>query len=222
MPNNYEENDILRARFEGVTVSSGTRWNITRFFRVLTNLDEEMSSVGWIQSMASAISARFDTQVMAKLSNDCRYDFVRLQRIAPTAGVFGLSSTGAGLGAVETAVDQPDAACVVTFRTDLPSKRFMGRCYIPGIPDTAIVEGLLTEQFAEEMWDVWEAMRVSVEVEEVGSVEMFHFSETNYEQTDNVGQSAAPIVSVEVDRIVRRQTRRDYKGRQPVTSGYEP
>jgi hypothetical protein len=222
MANSFEENDILQARLEGVNVTSGTRWNIVRYYRVLTNLDEEVSHLEWLNGFAASIGVRFGLQVLTKLSEDLRYDFCRLQRIAPTDSVFAISADGADVGGVASGTDQPDAACLVTFRTDQPSKRFLGRCYIPGLPDAAIVDGLLTTQFAEEMWDAWTAMRTSHEVEGYGEIELFHFSPTNFEQTDNVGQSAAPIISVEVDRIVRRQDRRDYKGRIPTTTGYTP
>lgn len=222
MANNFALNDILEARFEGVNLASGTRWNIVRHYRVLTNEDTASTAYNWLNQAAQLIGANFATGPLSEMSEQIRYDFVRLKRVAPTQSVFAISATGSGVGDLTGDVDEPDDATVITWRTDLPSGRFRGRTYVPGIPDAESAEGLITVDYAERLWEVWENMLTLVPITDYGSIQMWHYSPTNFAQTASVGSSSAPIIGVEVDRVVRRQSRRDIKVRTIITSGPTP
>lgn len=222
MANNFATNDILEVRFEGVILPSGTRWNIVRHYRVISNEDTASTAYNWLNQAAAIIGTNFASGPLTQMSEQVRYDFLRIKRVAPTQSVFAISAVGSGLGDLTGNVDEPDDAVVITWRTDLPSGRFRGRSYIPGIPDANSDEGLISEAYAEELWYVWENMLTTVPVPDYGEVQMWHYSPTNFAQTSNVGSSSAPIIGVEVDRVVRRQTRRDYKVRTIVTTGPTP
>lgn len=222
MANNFALNDILEARFEGVNLASGTRWNIIRHYRVIDNQDTASTAYNWLRQFAQVVGANFATGPLSEMSEQIRYDFVRLKRVAPTQSVFAIDATGSGVGDITGNVDEPDDAVVITWRTDLPSGRFRGRTFAPGIPDAESDEGLISVDYAERLWEVWENQLSEVPVTDYGTIQQWHFSPTNFAQTSNVGSSSAPIIGVEVDRVIRRQARRDVKQRTIITTGPTP
>lgn len=218
MPNSFEEGDILECRIEGSNGPSGTRWNNIFHYRVNENLDSELTHVEWLTQVANAIGVRFASTVQTKQSEQCTLAFVRLTRIAPDKSVFAISATSAGPGSVEEDINQPDEAVVITWRSDYHGGRFRGRTFMAGIPDSYITEGLVGMSEDGAILAVWEAFAAEITAATVAKVIQVIWSAKQYSETENAANSVAPIVGAELDRIVRRQVRRDWKGRLPITT----
>lgn len=119
-------------------------------------------------------------------------------------------------GSIEEAYDEPDDAIVISKRTLVAGRSGLGRVYIPGIPDTAATEGMLTTQFSDDM-----AAALSPFVEDAFTVTGVPWvpgvwSPTRAGPGGVMSAGFSPLFSLQLDRIVRKMTSREIQGREVI------
>lgn len=208
---------VIQVRWEGFWEVGNTRWNnVQHFACVSAPSDEELDDYDVLSAIAENLFNLFDTHFLALASDKWEMRTCRAKRIAPTQSVFA-DYAALAAGGVSGEVDEPDDAAVVTTYTNEPGRRAQGRLYLGGLSDDVVENGELLEATAQAFTDAATAVLVDViDLEANGEYRGVVWSPTEWAESANLTDSQAHIRRVFTDRIVRRQTRRDLKGRRPT------
>lgn len=218
--------EVVECRVEGILTSVDvfvSRWmNVWHFCRDAEDpldVTDPLELYGAAIGVATALHGRYGQEVMPVLSNQCAIVSTRGKIIAPIDSAFAVFGD-AVVGAIAQAFDEPDDALVVTKRTYLPGRNFLGRVYVPGIPDNNVSGGAAPGS-ADSLAA---AFRTLVDSPLIVNGETWLagvWSATIYQNVPTVLAAFGELANVEVDAVIRRQTRRDIKERIPSV-GFEP
>lgn len=203
--------EVVQVRLEGIIEPSATRWQ--NVFYLQCQDTHTGADYTILTALCTYIQTRWNATLQDYQSEDVKLTVIRAQRIAPTRSVFVAISVDIAGGATGN-IGQPDAAIVCTLRTNYSGRRKTGRFYFGGFTDALEEEGLVASgtypSLLGSFADFFTAAWVPDDAVYVTTV----WSETEYAVTNDVALASTPVARIDVDRIVRRQTRRDWKGRQ--------
>lgn len=206
--------DIIETRLEGYIKDVGIPWNLVCHWK-LEAYPSEGSDWALLTSFAQIVYDQYATTFMPYLSDDCKLVMCRAKRIAPTPSVFAMY-TDATSGGISTPCDEYDDAMVVTKRTNRAGRRGMGRSYIAGVPDANVEDGIIQgnlNDYAGAAQAFFPLFVGSGDWEFIPVV----FSRTSFDAGAAEILWSAEIERVEIDAIMRKQSRREIPGRLPVT-----
>jgi len=216
--------ELAVVRVEGFMAPEGaalTRWNnVHHFVRDAADpLDqsdpEHIYTV--IKGLAEAVYTMHEL-ISVYLSNEWAIRLVRAQIIQPFQSVF-TDYVEALAGEEIDAVDEPDDAMVITKRTFKAGRSFQGRLYLPGIPDSQVAGGLITQSYVEPILAEYQALCDTAITAEGEVWRWVVFSPTKFAITPTVDACTAIIQTIDADRVMRRQSRRDIDYRIPMSPG---
>lgn len=203
--------EIVQVRLEGVIETSATRWQ--NVFYLQCNDAHTGPDYTVLGSLCEYIETRWLATLQDYQSEDVRLKLTRAQRIAPTRSVFVARSADIPGGATGN-IGQPDAAIVCTLRTNFSGRRKTGRFYFGGFTDALEAEGLVEAGIYPSLLTSFADFFTAAWVPDDAAYVTTVWSETEYAATNDPALASTPVARIDVDRIIRRQTRRDWKGRQ--------
>jgi hypothetical protein len=212
MPLTLAADDIIEFRHEGYVVNVGTPWNIVHHWRV-DEVGEWESDFAALTDLAQIMHEHFETAFAALLSHEWNMIITRAKRVSPVDSVFAIYAD-AVVGGDSANIDEPDDALVITKRTDKAGRRGLGRMYLPGVPDDDVENGLNTNvgAYANAAGTFFPLFLASG----AWNIEPVVFSRKSQEEALPDSETWALIERVEVDGVMRRQTRRELPIRVPV------
>lgn len=211
--------EVFHTRIEGtLTTSPGVpavRWNQDLHFGrdSDTPLDpfDLQARYDFTVALAEAVWTWFEGYVLVSLSDQMFISNVRAKMIAPLDGQFGVYAASAS-GSEAAAVDEFDDALVIRKMSLVAGKRHQGRCYLPGIPDDIVQNGFADTTFCTQIRAAYQEQLIDTPLSVGGTpVRLGVWSKTEYAEASDMQASFAEVANILVDRIVRKQTRRDWK-----------
>lgn len=202
--------DVIEVRFEGLVNQS--RWNNVTHFAVLTLPPDPEEIYENLRELAELLHDAYYAAFDAFLAQSWYHTLTRVKRIRPTPSVFSFhAETAAGM--VTGGVDEPDDALVIRFYTSQSGRSRQGRLYLAGIPDASVEDGLFDATEAvllkAQANDLFNTVRTTPNGMQVHG---YVWSPTLSNDGDPATLGAYPITMVSVDRVIRRQKRRDIRG----------
>jgi len=211
------EGNIIEVRLEGRCVPTQSRWNTVRHIRCTeAPTDDDLNDYNIMQQLAGLWAYRYNSLLTPVLSDDWVCEIIRCKRIASTQSVFG-AVTVAYPGGVTGPVDEPDDAVVISLYTLNYGRSYQGRLYQGGWPDVDVQDGATLDIETQQLADAWATLLLQdFDNGTGGTYENVVFSRKLFDDTSSTAIAAARIYRVTADRIMRRMTSRDLKGRLPV------
>lgn len=200
--------DVLEVRFEGYV--GAARWNNVTHWAILTIPPDPDDIYDHLTSLADVLHTAYYNAFDAFLSNAWQHTYTRVKRIRPTASVFAFHAEGNG-GLVTGTVDEPDDALVIRLYTSQAGRSRQGRIYLAGIPDADVENGVYDDAQAvllkAQANDLFNVVKTTPEGMEVHA---YVWSRKLSDDGNPATLGAYPVTRVAVDKVIRRQTRRDF------------
>lgn len=217
MPFTIAVGDVIELRLEGFEETTKRRWNTVRHVRCYSAPENE-SDEDWdiLNEIAQVFFTRVGDNVFTHLSEKWEMRTCRAKRIKPTESVFSLYA-GLEAGGVAEEVDEPDDCAVVSLYTNKGGRKFQGRIFQGGIPDTQQEAGVLLGTTAQDIANAWAVTLGSdLEPSDRGVYANIVWSPTHYATAPSTDAASALIQRVMCDKIVRKMSTRDIRGRDVV------
>jgi hypothetical protein len=214
---NYQPQEVFQIRVEGYLVTDTVPikrwmncWHMCRDAESAMDPEDE----GLIYALTFAIAMRihewYADTLLPHLSSSLNLAFVRAQMIVPNAGPFSdFAASAFGTGSAE--IDEPDDALVMQKRTQRAGRSAQGRVYIPGVPDDSVSGGYVTEAYCQAIVDdmetgIYEGFTLG---DDDDLIRFIVWSQTIYDDSPNLQESAALLSALTMDRVMRRMTSRE-------------
>ena len=215
----YLADDIFEARVEGITANL-TRWNNVIHYRL--NADTETNKFELALELAQSVFTTYAAAFSAYMNDQVTLNSCRATAIYPQTGVpavFIPSSPTPGdllIGGLP-----PDVAAVITKRTDMPGRTFLGRMYLTGLDQSIVTDDLIDEATAQSMANSAESLLADPITLSTSEILTPVVASRKLMTALTVARdAAADIKTVEVDRVTRNLGNRGLSQRIPV-SGLE-
>lgn len=202
--------DIIQLTAGGGNSSTQVRWMVTSSWKVTTPGPNASDEYEWVKDAAVAFIDEFETYIMPLVSDSFYLIAGRAQRLYPARSVIGIAPNDT-VGGAAGAPPEPNSAVLCSFYTAKPGHRGRGRVYLPPPPTTDAPGGLLTLTDAGQ-WDLaCQAVFLADLTFGGASITPVVFSLADWEDSPVQATATAVIEDVAVDRVLRRQSRRDYR-----------
>lgn len=211
---NLAVGDVIEARFEGSV--GGSRWNNVTHWAVLVLPPDPEEIYDNLTELAEVLHDAYYAAFDGFLATTWAHTLTRVKRIRPTDSVFAFHANPQA-GSVTGDVDEPDDALVIRLYTSQSGRSRQGRIYLAGIPDSEVDGGYYDQANALLMKAQANDLFNTVKTTPNGmQVHAYVWSRKLSDDGDPLTLGAYPVTRVAVDRIVRKQTRRDIKGSEVV------
>lgn len=201
--------DVIEVRFEGYVEAS--RWNNVTHWAILTLPPDPEQVYDNLSELAELLHDAYYAAFDAFCATSWSHTFTRVKRIRPTPSVFAFHATP-GSGLVTGQTDEPDDALVIRLYTSQQGRSRQGRMYLAGIPDSEVVGGVYDSAEAlllkAQANDLFNTVRTTPNGMQVHA---YVWSKKLSDDGNPATLGAYPVTRVAVDKVIRRQTRRDQK-----------
>lgn len=209
-------NDIVLLSMGGGNSATQVRWMITSHWKVETPGTLAGDEFGWMAAAAEAFADEFTTYIMPLVSDQFYSIAARAQRLYPTKSVIGIANNSDPGGAAGVP-PEPNSSVLVSFYTQKPGHRGRGRVYLPPPPNTDAPGGLLNIEDANAYDLAAQAVFLADLVFEGATINPVVWSTKDWEASPVTTTASSPIIQVATDRVLRRQSRRDYRFPQMIS-----
>ena len=212
MPINND--DIVISQVAGFLTPGGLRWMMT-FHHQVDGSPAIGTTYGDLLTISAKVHSIIKDDLLPLLSNGLTLLNTKSFRVAPTPSVQAMTSD-TDIGGVSGGNLEPNTALCASFRSDFAGRSGMGRVFVPGVPTGVNTNGQVDETFAADVEAVLLDLMTTTHTVGAGSIQGVVWSPTIWASTGLIADAAHSIIACRTDLILRRQTRRDWKGQNYI------